>query len=312
MQVITLRHGDSFVILATIPDGTLAALISDPPYGLEFMGKSWDKLWETGAGMSQPGIGDRAIPWPSFGNLTQFGGANPTCRECGGRLRGENTCECEEPVWYVNGEPVNAPNEFGQAKHVDQMRQMQNWHAGWLKEVFRCLKPGGIAKVFAATRTMHRLAAAMESVGFVLEPDHSIEAWAYGCLSDDTEILTKEGWVHYHKAKVGTEVLGFDLQTGGFTWQVVEETFEYPYDDNAFRIHGNGTDHIVSIGHRCVIENDGHWDFRISQEVPPTIVVPVLDGMSDMPQDVHAQDCEVTGLLHEMRQCGLPSGGTEA
>ena len=75
---------------------------------------------------------------------------------------------------------VNAPGEFGQAKHVGQMRQMQNWHAGWLKEVFRCLKPGGIAKVFAATRTQHRLAAAMESVGFILEPDHSIEAWCYG------------------------------------------------------------------------------------------------------------------------------------
>lgn len=144
------------------------------------MGKSWDKLWETGAGMSQPGIGDRAIPWPTFGNLTQFGGANPTCQECGGRLRGENTCECDEPVWYVNGEPVNAPGEFGQAKHVDQMRQMQNWHAGWLKEVFRCLKPGGIAKVFAATRTMHRLAAAMESVGFVLEPGNDLAAWCYG------------------------------------------------------------------------------------------------------------------------------------
>lgn len=194
----------------------------------------------------------------------------------------------------------------------EDLHAMEVFHIAWLREAFRILKPGGIAKVFAATRTMHRLAAAMESVGFVLEPDHSIEAWAYGCLSDDTEILTKEGWVHYHKAKVGTEVLGFDLQNGSFTWQVVEETFEYPYDDNAFRIHGDGTDHIVSIGHRCVIENDGQWDFRISQEVPATIVVPVPDGMSVMPQDVHAEVCQVTGLLHEMRQCGLPSGEAEA
>ena len=180
MQTLVLRHGDSFAILATMPDNSLGALVSDPPYGLEFMGKSWDKLWETGAGMTQPGIGERAIPWPSFGGLTQFGGANPTCKECGGRLRGEKTCECDEPVWYVNGELVNAPGEYGQSKHADQMQQMQQWHEGWLKEVFRCLKPGGIAKVFAATRTFHRLAAAMESVGFVLVPGESIAAWAYG------------------------------------------------------------------------------------------------------------------------------------
>lgn len=354
-QTIILRHGDSFVILATIPDGTLAALISDPPYGLEFMGKSWDKLWDTGAGMTQPGIGDRAIPRPSYGqNHTPFEGLNPTCEACGGRMRGAEKCKCSEPQWEADGKKwdINGkllspgtigagftsggsdrfsksqlpsftgstpnwicsncggtmrggvrkgfyPCECGEPDfqgadeyNAGKMQQMQKWHAGWLKEVFRCLKPGGIAKVFAATRTQHRLAAAMESAGFVLEPKHSIEAWCYGCLSDDTEILTKEGWVHYHKAKVGTEVLGFDLQTGSFTWQEVEETFEYPYDDNAFRVYGDGTDQLVSIGHRCVIENDGHWDFRISQEVPATIVVPVPDGMSVMPQDVHAKDCE--------------------
>lgn len=177
MPTIEIRQGDSFDVLKAIPDGTLEAVVTDPPYGLSFMSREWDdptKLWKTGAGMSKPGIGDRSTEWVSHGASNPFGGANPTCQECGGRLWGKNQCECEDPVWIVDGE-----REPGK-KHIEQMCRMQKWHEGWLREVFRVLKPGGVAKVFAAPRTMHRLATAMESVGFVLNPGHSCEAWTYG------------------------------------------------------------------------------------------------------------------------------------
>lgn len=62
----------------------------------------------------------------------------------------------------------------------DDTHANEAFHLAWLAEAYRVLKPGGVAKVFAATRTMHRLAAAMEGVGFVLEPGNSLEAWAYG------------------------------------------------------------------------------------------------------------------------------------
>lgn len=54
------------------------------------------------------------------------------------------------------------------------------WHRKWLEACFGALPPGGIIKVFSATRTFHRLAAAMEAVGFLLHSEHSLEAWAYG------------------------------------------------------------------------------------------------------------------------------------
>ena len=56
---------------------------------------------------------------------------------------------------------------------------MQSWHEGWLRECYRVLKPGGVIKAFSGTRTFHRLAAAMESVGFVLDPKDSLTAWVY-------------------------------------------------------------------------------------------------------------------------------------
>lgn len=60
---------------------------------------------------------------------------------------------------------------------LDDAHAQQAWHREWLAEVFRVLKPGGVIKVFSATRTFHRLAAAMVDVGFV---DLDFESWIYG------------------------------------------------------------------------------------------------------------------------------------
>lgn len=55
--------------------------------------------------------------------------------------------------------------------------EVQEWHYEWLSQAYRVLQPGGVVKAFAATRTYHRLAAAMEDAGFV---DIHLEAWTYG------------------------------------------------------------------------------------------------------------------------------------
>jgi site-specific DNA-methyltransferase (adenine-specific) len=39
---IDLRLGDCLEVLKTIPDNSIDAVITDPPYGLSFMGKKWD------------------------------------------------------------------------------------------------------------------------------------------------------------------------------------------------------------------------------------------------------------------------------
>ncbi|OAN35078.1 hypothetical protein A4X17_11390 [Plantibacter sp. H53] len=39
---ITLWHGDCIEVMRTLPDNSVDAVVTDPPYGLEFMGKGWD------------------------------------------------------------------------------------------------------------------------------------------------------------------------------------------------------------------------------------------------------------------------------
>jgi site-specific DNA-methyltransferase (adenine-specific) len=40
--MIDLRHGDCLEVLKTLPDNSVDAVVTDPPYGLAFMGKRWD------------------------------------------------------------------------------------------------------------------------------------------------------------------------------------------------------------------------------------------------------------------------------
>ena len=41
---VAVHHGDCLEVLATLPDASVDAVVTDPPYGLGFMGREWDDL----------------------------------------------------------------------------------------------------------------------------------------------------------------------------------------------------------------------------------------------------------------------------
>ena len=169
------------------------AVLADPPYGLEFMGKEWDspqKLWEQGTGFSTPGIGERDTPWPSTYNASA---PNLTCETCGGRLRGKKKCKCEEPVWKPlgkrKGETVAAwppkgnlggfadGNKPSFARQGDIAGRYQEWCERWATELLNVLYPGALGMYFGGTRTSHRLACGIEDSGMVM---WDTIMWLYG------------------------------------------------------------------------------------------------------------------------------------
>ena len=89
-DLVTLYHGDCRDVLAGMPDASVDAVVTDPPYELGFMGKGWDST----------GIAYDVSMW---------------------------------------------------------------------REVRRVLKPGGHVLAFGASRTWHRLAAAIEDAGSSLK-----------------------------------------------------------------------------------------------------------------------------------------------
>jgi len=42
LETDTIHHGDAFDVLPTLPDESVHACVTDPPYGLAFMGRDWD------------------------------------------------------------------------------------------------------------------------------------------------------------------------------------------------------------------------------------------------------------------------------
>ncbi|QHB41320.1 DNA methylase [Mycobacterium phage Phalm] len=126
-DLVTVHHGDCLDVLAELADASVDAVITDPPYGLEFMGKEWDAPWrKTSASHA--------------------------------RARERRAAELDDPVKgkYIRA-GVNA-YEAGQP--------FQQWCTQWAAECLRVLKPGGHMLAFGGSRTWHRLAAAIEDAGF--------------------------------------------------------------------------------------------------------------------------------------------------
>lgn len=141
---VALFQGDNLAWLRSLPDESVDSLVCDPPAGIGFMGKTWDKPGTLGVS------GGAAMPATTSTR-------NPSCRNCGGRKRaGEATkaCSCEEPDWN---------------DHEHRLRDRQAFVA-WLTEVMRealrVLKPGAHGVVWALPRTSHWTATALEDAGF--------------------------------------------------------------------------------------------------------------------------------------------------
>lgn len=189
----TLIHGDCLEKLKEIPDNSIDSIVTDPPYGLSFMGKKWD------------------YDVPSI------------------------------EIW---------------------------------KECLRVLKPGGYLLSFAGTRTQHRMAVRIEDAGFEIR---DMIAWVYGCLSEDTEILTESGYKPLHKLTQYDRIGVYDITNNIYKWERPQRWSVYKvHQDTAYRIKSDYTDQIVSRNHRCLVEREGKLVFIQADELNEVEYMPTL------------------------------------
>lgn len=64
MPSVIVHHGDCMAVMQAMLDdgaaGTLDSVVCDPPYGLQFMGEDWDKLWRNRRDADKKFIEDKA------------------------------------------------------------------------------------------------------------------------------------------------------------------------------------------------------------------------------------------------------------
>jgi site-specific DNA-methyltransferase (adenine-specific) len=137
---VALHQGDCIEVMRGMAAASVDAVVCDPPYGLEFMGKDWDRL----------------------GDVTRA-------------LRGETS---GLPIGEGSGRGTSpTAGRPGFDLTAQSQRAMQEWHEAWAREALRVLKPGGHLLAFGGTRTSHRLVCAVEDAGFEIRDS---VVWLYG------------------------------------------------------------------------------------------------------------------------------------
>jgi len=134
-----------------LEENSIDAIVTDPPYGLEFMGKDWDRL---SGGFSDGEFKGFRLPKTSGGNR------NVKCPECGKWIYDHHPRECR----------------CGGVERLKSLKQKE-FHYLWAIEALRVLKPGGHLLSFGGTRTYHRMAVAIEDAGFEIR---DMIEWVYG------------------------------------------------------------------------------------------------------------------------------------
>lgn len=86
-ESVTVYSGDCFDILPTLPDASMQAVVTDPPYGLDFMGRAWDSFDRVprkvrDAEGSQALLGNHSARLNAEGTRTYRGWCEQWAREC--------------------------------------------------------------------------------------------------------------------------------------------------------------------------------------------------------------------------------------
>jgi len=127
------------------------------------------------------------------------------------------------------------------------------------------------------------MACAIEDAGFEMR---DMMQWLYGCISEDTEILTINGWERYHKNIDASSALCYNIETNKFVFEKPLEVYCYENKHPAYRIKSDFTDQIVSRNHRCIVEREGRNVFKQAETLELEEVIPFLESLSDLPETI--------------------------
>jgi site-specific DNA-methyltransferase (adenine-specific) len=131
MQTNTVVQGDCADILKALPDASIAACITDPPYNYEFIGRKWDH------------------------------------KEIQRRLsRIQDSSTLVKNIPYGSGLAGGVRNARWYERNRENVLQYQRWCVAWGQQVYRLCKSGAYVAVFSSTRTVAHIQVALEEAGF--------------------------------------------------------------------------------------------------------------------------------------------------
>lgn len=140
-----VQHADCLDALPRIAEGSVDAVITDPPYGIGFEGMAWDGRQIRKAAQRDLRVRERLGTPGRTGGGSAFG----------------------SPASYAGSYDLTSKG----------MLAFEAFNAAWAAECLRVLKPGGHIAIFGYPRTFHRLTAGVEQAGFEIR---DVLMWLHG------------------------------------------------------------------------------------------------------------------------------------
>lgn len=242
--------GDAREKLKLFPDNFFHSCVMDGPYGFRMMGAVWDTF-----------------------DIEKNGAARDSYQP--GELR------------LANGRTTTGFGNSIEAGKYNQSlsanKNFQKWFTELGLEIIRVLRPGGYCLSFGGPRTAHRMIAGLEDAGFEVR---DVMSWLFGCLSDDSEVLTEFGWMTYYQIRKtkNVRIFVYDPVTDSYRIELPERWNEYQIEDTCFRIQSDSTDQLVTGNHRCLVEREGTLVFKTAAELAwqHEASIPVLEGLQSL------------------------------
>lgn len=158
MAEYTLHLGDCLDVMRTLPDNSVDSVVTDPPYGIRFMGKAWDGK--------------------DIEERTAYRAGMPSQAAAAGVTGGHSSRAAEAGKYDLT---------------PGGMKAFQAFTFEWATECLRVLKPGGHLLSFASPRTYHHLAVGIEMAGFEIRDQIM---WVFGSGFPKSHNLKGdyEGW----------------------------------------------------------------------------------------------------------------------
>jgi ribonucleoside-triphosphate reductase len=91
----------------------------------------------------------------------------------------------------------------------------------------------------------------------------------FQCLSEDTEILSENGWVGYNDLKVGDKIITFNMETHNLEEKVVINMFKERYDGIMINLKNKITDQLITPNHRIIMKSfkENKYDFKLAENI---------------------------------------------
>lgn len=159
-----------------LPDCWIDSVVTDPPYGIGFMGHEWD---QPGDFAVEPGPDALEAQMPR----AQRRGTQRSVSTGAGHAR-------EREDGTGSGGAMHA-GRYDLSPTAN--KRFQAWTEAWAVEALRVLKPGGHLVSFSSTRTYHRMVSGIEDAGFEIRDQL---CWLFGSGFPKSHNLDgdHEGW----------------------------------------------------------------------------------------------------------------------